>query len=57
MIGAGRARPAAGRGAVFNTAYDDWANDSTADLRALMQRSLADLCQAVGVPYGHAGTG
>lgn len=34
--------------AVFTTAYDDWVDDSTADLHTLMQRSLADLRQAVG---------
>ena len=34
--------------AVFNTAYGDWVNDSAADLATLMQRSLADLRQAVG---------
>jgi AcrR family transcriptional regulator len=34
--------------AVFTTAYADWIDDSTADLSTLMQRSLADLRQAVG---------
>lgn len=34
--------------AVFATAYDDWGDDPTSDFRALMQRSLADLRQAVG---------
>jgi AcrR family transcriptional regulator len=33
--------------AVFTTAYDDWVNDTTADLRTLMHRSLTDLRQAV----------
>jgi AcrR family transcriptional regulator len=33
--------------AVFNAAYDDWADDSTADFGVLMQRSLAELRQAV----------
>ena len=32
--------------AVFTTAYGDWADDSTADFRTRMQRSLADLRQA-----------
>ena len=34
--------------AAFTTAYGDWVDDGTADLRTLMQRSLADLRQAVG---------
>jgi AcrR family transcriptional regulator len=33
--------------AVFAAAYDDWAEDPTTDFAALMQRSLADLRQAV----------
>jgi AcrR family transcriptional regulator len=33
---------------VFGTAYGDWVADSTSDLAALMQRSLADLRHAVG---------
>lgn len=33
--------------AVFTTAYADWVDDSTADFATLMQRSLADLRQAV----------
>jgi AcrR family transcriptional regulator len=39
----------AARGAVtvFTAAYDDWADDNTADFRALMQRALADLRQSV----------
>jgi MftR C-terminal domain len=32
--------------AVFTAAYDDWADDTTADFDTLMQRSLADLRQA-----------
>ncbi|MGH3298251.1 MAG: TetR family transcriptional regulator [Trebonia sp.] len=36
--------------AVFNAAYDEWADDTTADFAALMQQSLSDLrhatCQA-----------
>jgi AcrR family transcriptional regulator len=38
--------------AVFNTAYGDWIDESTADLHTLMQRSLADLRQAVGRAQG-----
>ncbi|HEY2277171.1 MAG TPA: helix-turn-helix domain-containing protein [Streptosporangiaceae bacterium] len=34
--------------AVFTIAYDDWADDITADFGVLMQRSLADLRQAAG---------
>ena len=34
--------------AVFITAYDDWANDTTADFSALMQRALSDLRLAIG---------
>jgi AcrR family transcriptional regulator len=33
--------------AVFNTAYADWIQEGAADLNTLMQRSLADLRQAV----------
>lgn len=32
--------------AVFTAAYDDWADDTTADFAALMQRSLSDLRHA-----------
>lgn len=35
---------------VFNTAYDDWINESTEDFGTLMQRSLADFRRAVGEP-------
>jgi hypothetical protein len=38
--------------AVFTTAYGDCVDDSTADLDTLMQRSLADLRQAVGSTRG-----
>jgi AcrR family transcriptional regulator len=38
--------------AVFTTAYGDWVDDTTTDLHTLMQRSLADLRQAVGRPSG-----
>ncbi len=34
--------------AVFTTAWDDWVDGGSADLYDLMQRSLADLRQAVG---------
>jgi hypothetical protein len=34
--------------AVFNAAYNDWVDDSTANFGVLMQRSLAELRQAVG---------
>ena len=34
--------------AIFTAAYDDWADDTTADFSALMQRSLSDLRQAIG---------
>ena len=34
--------------AVFATAYDDWAEDTTGEFSELMQRSLADLRHAVG---------
>ena len=34
--------------AVFTTAYGDWVDDSTQSFELLMQRSLADLRQAVG---------
>ena len=33
--------------AVFTAAYDDWADDTTADFSALMQRSLSALRHAV----------
>ena len=33
--------------AVFTAAYDDWADDTTADFAALMQRSLSDLRHAI----------
>jgi AcrR family transcriptional regulator len=36
--------------AVFNTAYADWIAEGSADLPALMLRSLADLRQAIGAP-------
>jgi AcrR family transcriptional regulator len=35
---------------VFTTAYADWITEPTADLDALMQRSLADLRRAIGHP-------
>ncbi len=38
--------------AVFTTAYGDWVDDRTTDLDTLMQRSLADLRQAVGCTRG-----
>ncbi len=38
--------------AIFTTAYGDWVDDSAADLYTLMQRSLADLRQAVGCTPG-----
>jgi len=34
--------------AVFAAAYDEWAEDTSADFSTLMQRSLADLRQAIG---------
>jgi AcrR family transcriptional regulator len=34
---------------VFNTAFDDWIDEPTADLADLMQRSLADLRRSVGL--------
>jgi AcrR family transcriptional regulator len=34
--------------AVFTTAYADWVDDLTADLRGLMRRALADLRESVG---------
>lgn len=34
--------------AVFTAAYDDWADDATADFSALMQRALGDLRHAIG---------
>jgi AcrR family transcriptional regulator len=33
--------------AIFNAAYDDWADDTTADFSALMRRSLSDLRHAI----------
>ena len=36
--------------AVFTAAYDDWADDTTADFTALMQRSLSDLRHAICPP-------
>ena len=33
--------------AIFTAAYDDWAEDTTADFSALMQRSLSDLRHAI----------
>jgi AcrR family transcriptional regulator len=37
--------------AVFTAAYDDWAEDTTADFSALMQRELSDLRHAIcGAP-------
>ena len=38
--------------AVFTTAYDDWIDDNTASFESLMQRSLADLRQAIGCTNG-----
>lgn len=38
--------------AVFTTAYSDWVSDNTADLHDVMQRSLADLRQAIGCTVG-----
>jgi len=34
--------------AVFSAAYDEWAEDTSADFSTLMQRALADLRQAIG---------
>jgi len=34
--------------AVFSAAYDEWADDTSADFSTLMQRALADLRQAIG---------
>jgi len=42
--------------AVFSAAYADWAKDNTADFRALMQRSLAAMRQAVAPPELGAAT-
>jgi len=39
---------AQGAVAVFAAAYDDWTEDTTTDFSALMQRSLADLRDAIG---------
>lgn len=33
---------------VFTAAYDDWADDATADFSTLVQRALGDLRHAVG---------
>lgn len=37
--------------AIFTAAYDDWADDTTADFSALMQRSLSDLRDAIGCAH------
>jgi AcrR family transcriptional regulator len=42
---------------VFTVAYDDWADNTTEDFSAVMQRTLTDFRLAVGSPEGqpHAG--